>query len=310
MGKLKTTEEFKKEVYNLVNDEYTLLNDYINSKTKVKLKHNKCNNIYEVTPSDFIQGKRCPYCANINRNINKRLSHQEFINKLNDKGKLRDYQVISKYINTRTKIKVKHLKCDNIFEILPNKFLNSNQGCSYCYKSKLKTTEEFKKEVYNLVNDEYLVLGEYINNKTKILIKHNKCNHTYYVAPYHFLQDRRCPYCKRSKGEEKIIKYLESNNYEYEYQYSFEDCKYINKLLFDFKLENDDGRIILIEYDGKQHENGYFCYNEKDFKKQQIRDKIKNNYCNSHDNIDLYRINYRDYSIIEDILEEIIKKYE
>ena len=36
MGKLKTTEEFKKEVYNLVNDEYTLLNDYINSKTKIQ----------------------------------------------------------------------------------------------------------------------------------------------------------------------------------------------------------------------------------------------------------------------------------
>ena len=34
--------------------------------------------------------------------------------------------------------------------------------------AKRKTTEEFKKEVYTLVGNEYSVLGNYINNKTKI----------------------------------------------------------------------------------------------------------------------------------------------
>ena len=37
--------------------------------------------------------------------------------------------------------------------------------------SKRKTHDTFIKEVYDLVNDEYIVLGNYINNKTKILMK-------------------------------------------------------------------------------------------------------------------------------------------
>lgn len=33
--------------------------------------------------------------------------------------------------------------------------------------SKRKTQEEFEKEVYELTNNEYTVVGKYINNKTK-----------------------------------------------------------------------------------------------------------------------------------------------
>lgn len=30
--------------------------------TKIKIKHNKCNHIYEVVPSSFLSGRRCPKC--------------------------------------------------------------------------------------------------------------------------------------------------------------------------------------------------------------------------------------------------------
>jgi hypothetical protein len=64
--------------------------------------------------------------------------------------------------------------------------------------SRKKTNEEFLKEVYSLVGDEYTVLGKYINVHTKILMKHNckKCNnHEWLVEPTNFLQGTRCPYC-------------------------------------------------------------------------------------------------------------------
>ena len=38
---------------------------------------------------------------------------------------------------------------------------------------KRKTHEEFVKEVELLVGDEYTVLGQYTNNKNKILMRHN-----------------------------------------------------------------------------------------------------------------------------------------
>ena len=63
-----------------------------------------------------------------------------------------------------------------------------------------KTIVEFKKDVFNLVNTEYEVLGEYENNSTKILIKHTTCSHIYSVTPGNFLNGKRCPNCfKRNK---------------------------------------------------------------------------------------------------------------
>lgn len=61
--KTKTNKEFKKEVFNQIKNEYIFLEEYKGVKNKIKVKHNKCNNIYEVTPDNFLNNKRrCPYC--------------------------------------------------------------------------------------------------------------------------------------------------------------------------------------------------------------------------------------------------------
>ena len=62
-NKVKTTDTFKSEVYSLVENEYSIINDYINRRTKIKVKHNACNNIYEVSPREFLRGRRCPNCV-------------------------------------------------------------------------------------------------------------------------------------------------------------------------------------------------------------------------------------------------------
>ena len=307
--KKKTTKEFKKEIYNLIGNEYYIKSEYVNCFTKIEFMHSKCNNIFEMRPNDFLNGQRCPYCAK-HRFFKK--SNEEFLREFNLVSN-NEYKVLENYDGAHKSIKIKHLKCNNIFKMTPNNFLSNKQRCPYCFGNKLKTTEEFKEELFNLLGNEYSILGTYKNSNTKVKIKHNICNNIYEVTPYHILHNnRRCPYCKRSKGEEVIQNYLENNNFEFETEFKFNDLKYKNFLKFDFKLENDDGRIILIEYDGEFHEKAYNKSKKAliKFKEQQERDKLKNDYCNSHDNIDLYRINYRDYSIIEDILGEIIKKYE
>ena len=58
-----------------------------------------------------------------------------------------------------------------------------------------KTTEEFKAEIFNLVGDEYQVLGEYINATTKIGMLHKKCLNKYEVTPRNFSMGNRCPFC-------------------------------------------------------------------------------------------------------------------
>lgn len=62
MPKRKTNEEFQQEIKDMVGDEYTFLDTYVNTSTKIKVKHNICGNTYKVTPNHFLRGSRCPYC--------------------------------------------------------------------------------------------------------------------------------------------------------------------------------------------------------------------------------------------------------
>lgn len=82
-----------------------------------------------------------------------------------------------------------------------------------------KTQKQFEKEVYDLVGDEYTVLGEYKKSKTKILMKHNKCGHEWEVAPNNFISKRsRCPKCFGSiKKTTEIFINEVKNKYKNEY---------------------------------------------------------------------------------------------
>lgn len=71
MRKKKTTEEFKKEVYDLVGDEYSVLGEYFGANTHVLMKHNTCNHEWNIKPSNFLSGRRCPECNHPTYNINK-----------------------------------------------------------------------------------------------------------------------------------------------------------------------------------------------------------------------------------------------
>jgi predicted Zn-ribbon and HTH transcriptional regulator len=53
------------EVYDLVGNEYEVLEDYKRAHTKILMKHNnsECFNCeWEVTPHAFLKGSRCPIC--------------------------------------------------------------------------------------------------------------------------------------------------------------------------------------------------------------------------------------------------------
>lgn len=75
-------------------------------------------------------------------------------------------------------------------------------------------------------------------------------------------------------------------------QYSFDDCKHIYKLHFDFAILDNDQVLGLIEYDGKQHfEPIEFFGGQPAFIQTQKRDEIKNIYCRKN-NIPLLRLPY------------------
>lgn len=59
----KTTSEFKEEVKLLVDEEYSVIEEYPNHKdVKIKFYHKTCNGYFEMSPHNFLAGQRCTIC--------------------------------------------------------------------------------------------------------------------------------------------------------------------------------------------------------------------------------------------------------
>lgn len=83
--------------------------------------------------------------------------------------------------------------------------LTQDHGCYYCgleinRKKRLKTQEQFQKEVFELVGNEYVPLEVYNGEKNKIKFLHNTSNpHTFIMSPNCFLKGQRCSVCSSNQ---------------------------------------------------------------------------------------------------------------
>lgn len=305
-----TTETYKEKVKELTNNEYEFIDTYKNNSTKSKYIHHKCNKEFSMLPSNFNSGNRCPYCSHPHSKKTLEQLKNEIYNKVGN-----EYSLLSDtYTNNKSKIKIKHNKCNNIFETNADNFLNRGRRCPKCAieiraEKHSLTHEEFLNKLSKETLENFDILTKYTKRKNKIKVLCKKCNTIFSLTADEFLNGNRCPKCRASKGETKIRNILNNLNISFKEQFSFDDLYYKNKnkpLSFDFKLNISDDKIVLIEYDGEFHEKP--VYGVKKLKEQQYRDLLKNNYCHDN-NFDLYRINYRDYAILPEILTEILKNY-
>lgn len=196
MGKRKTNAQFTKEVYSLVGNDYIFLEEYVNSKTKIKCRHNICEHEWDIMPNGFLSGSRCPICQHKINSLKKRKTNDEFISEVYDLVK-DEYIFLERYVNNKTKIKCRHTTCGHEYYVQPSNFL-SGKRCPQCAGNIKKTTRQFKKEVYELVGNEYEFLEEYKGANTKIKCKHVKCEYEWEIAPSTFIgMGVRCPQCMR-----------------------------------------------------------------------------------------------------------------
>ncbi|MED4970395.1 hypothetical protein [Parageobacillus toebii] len=136
-------------------------------------------------------------------------------------------------------------------------------------KREEKDTERFKEQVYELVGDEYIVLGEYVDAKTPIPMYHRNCKTVNSVTPDNFLHGRRCSHCTdihNSKGYKAIYNLLFANQLPFDTQYRDENCRNVKPLPFDFVLYNNwmlEKIIAFIEFDGEQHDKPSNLFGEK-----------------------------------------------
>jgi hypothetical protein len=277
--------------------------EYINTRTKVKIKCNDCNNIFMERPSNHLSGKGCPNCK-------KKSNKEDFVFKSNNihPGKY-DYS-LTEYINCETKVKIICKKCNNIFMQRPSCHL-SGKGCPKCaIDNKKSNKEDFSLKSYNKHPGKYdYSLVQYINTETKVKIICKKCNNIFLQTPQNHLSGKGCPKCNESKGEIKVARYLSDKNIKFTPQKTFQTLRNIGLLKCDFYLEDLN---LLIEYDGEYHHKpvrGSTTENkQKNLEVTQRRDKIKNEWARKN-NIPLLRIPYWDFDRIEELIDAFILEH-
>lgn len=297
LAKGKTHEQFLNEVKDNFGTEYSILTNYINARTKILIRHNICEEEYERRP-DSVNNITCKTCSR------QRYTHENIVKRIKDLVG-NEYELKERYKAMERPISMYHSKCDKTWKVNLHHFINNGTRCPVCYgKNIKKDTISFKEEVNELVGNTYLVIGEYIDTHSNIIMKHNtdKCKHEFKVRPSDFLSHgNRCPKCKSSKGEGVIRDWLENNNFSFEEQKKFKGLEYKSPLSFDFYLECDSLKIA-IEFDGIQHYRPVKAFGgEERFKIQKKRDSLKNEFCIKN-NIKLIRIPYLKIKNVDSIL--------
>ena len=128
--KTKTTKQFIEEL-KIVNPEITVIDEYVNKRTKIEVKHN-CGYQWKVTPESLLKGNSCPKCSRVKANKKNTKTTKQFIEELKIVNP--EITVIGKYIGALTKIEVQHT-CGYKWKAAPSVLLQGI-SCPRCNESK------------------------------------------------------------------------------------------------------------------------------------------------------------------------------
>ena len=270
LGRKITNEEFDIKIKD---SGFIRISDYINSKTTILFKCKICGKIFKKKPKEF------------NRLSCKCTKHKNiYLSLLKDKN----IELLDDYVNARTKVNHKCLKCGLIFLTTPKSIQSSKIGCPSCSGKKF-TMEKYK----SLLPNDIVVESEIYEGCLKKL-KHRclKCGNIWNTKPNHIIHlGCGCPKCAFSKGEKEIANILNDLNIENITQYTvnIENINY----RFDFYIPKFN---LYIEYDGIQHfKSVEYFGGEKAYDKILKNDSLKNEWIEK--NGDILRISYLDKDI-------------
>jgi hypothetical protein len=236
----RTHEDFIKEVFDLVGNEYEILGTFTKMTVKVEAFHNICGEEILITPKTFINnGSRCSICAD---NTKMTYEHVKDYIEGNSGCKL----LSTEYHNSKAILSLQ-CSCGNKFATTFSYFKHENKRqCNDCgHENNINSQKHDYGKVKSIIEsaDCILVSKEYVNNSTPMDIICSK-GHSFSKRFSDFNPDSPCPQCSNEKKSE-------DSRYSYEYVKEF--------------IENENYRLLSSNYRNNRHKLLLLCNSGHEF---------------------------------------------
>ena len=136
-GKYKTTDDFKKEIKNILPD-VEVVGEYKTARSKILVRCYVCGHNWNPEARSLQYGQGCPVCAKRKRAELRRKSLDEFIEDM--KVVSPDTEIIGEYNGSHELIKCRCKRHKQEWESYSCNLLNGSAGCPMCAKERLGNT--------------------------------------------------------------------------------------------------------------------------------------------------------------------------
>ena len=154
-----------------------ILEEYKGTNIPIEVNDKSCKHpSWKARPYTLLKGNGCPQCGRILAAKTRTRTHQQFEMEIQQLSPT--IEIIGQYTKVTDRIDVHCKSCGYNWSPLCYSLL-AGKGCPHCSSTKgaknrrnklaTKTTEQFREELAKK-NCSIIVIGEYINNKTKGLV--------------------------------------------------------------------------------------------------------------------------------------------
>ena len=247
-----TREEFIEKAINKYGNKYDYSDViYLNNKTKVIIKCNRCNNIFEIRPNDLLSGSGCKNC----RKYHSKEYYIEIFKNIH--GDKYDYSLMTRELYEKNDFIDIICPIHGTFQQKISYHLNK-RGCPSCGLDKCRNIRKINiKEISKRLDDvcgnklKY-DLSNYKNTNTAFSLECLNCGKTFLRDVNALMTNNTCPYCN---GKSRSLTY---KNDEF-----IEKAKSIHGDKYDYSktiYKNTDTKICVIchEKDVFGDEHGEF----------------------------------------------------
>lgn len=118
----------------LNDNRFIFLSPYLNSSEKLRVKERMCGHEYDLSPRSLkgVYNRKCLVC---NKSLFTVNNFKEYLSTFKDDYYAEGYELLEsklEKVTSLTKLKLKHINCENIITMTHSQFFKAHNRCKYC----------------------------------------------------------------------------------------------------------------------------------------------------------------------------------